>query len=495
MKEYNILKPKKLNLEGLVAKYKPDFDFNFDFAYFFINNIIKETQFTFKDESICWECFSTNHNVKNHFISRKSDISQFYNSFYKKHIEFLLQNFPNDGRVLWGRRYSLGQSFGYQLSPYYFNTELEIYKITDGRLLKKIAKRELEPKIDNTVKKKYNFFINYFDKSRLTVHNTPTAMELLFNNFLETKNLQKYISNANQLLNVMNGKFSFDCKPRIDGRLYTAITNFPSILRQFLRYDEKILGEVDLSSSIPFFLYYVLNSVIKGNITEVKSRINNPNLIHYMLRKNVETLDITEVEYFGKIIIQNKLYELFIDDFSNIHRYGDNINPDTYLFENFKKEFFYPLNPENPDDLKKFAKKRILSMLFAKPCHYLIEQEIFKHHFPTILLFLNKYKKTILKELKGKGQHKKISYLGFQLESDLMLNHIARSFNNHYKRKKLIMSLHDCLITTKENVPLLESFMRDKFFEQLGFAPSLKVKYWEETVMPLLPFSENKLSA
>lgn len=179
MKEYFILKPKKLKLEELVAKYNPDFKFNFDFAYFFIHGIIIKTQYLFKDKSICWDLLESTFYKQNDFISRKSDISQYYNQNYKKHVEFLIQNFQNDGRVLWGRRYSEGVSYGYQLAPYYFNTELEIYKITDTSLLKKIQKKELDPKIDNFVRKEYNFFIKYFDKKRLIVQDSTKAMTLL----------------------------------------------------------------------------------------------------------------------------------------------------------------------------------------------------------------------------------------------------------------------------------------------------------------------------
>lgn len=294
----------------------------------------------------------------------------------------------------------------------------------------------------------------------------------------------------------MNGKFNFHCEPKTDGRLYTAITNFPSILRPFLRYDQKILGEVDLSSSVPFFLYCILKSVLENKIEEIQSRKVNSNLFTYMLGKTVVTLDITEVEHFGKIIKENKLYDTLMDEFLDIHLFDTSLKPDEYLLVNFEEIFKRPFDGD-VDDLRKFAKMRILSMFFARPDAFIHEQAIFQKHFQTIHLYLKKYKQHKLKGINNIDQHKKLAHLGFQLESDLMLNHIARDFNNLYKREKIIMSLHDCLITTKENVPLLESFMRDKFIEQLGFAPNLKVKYWEEeeTVIPLLPFANNKLSA
>ena len=61
-----------------------------------------------------------------------------------------------------------------------FNDELEIYKVTDKRLLSKIAKHQKPPQIDNAVRKKYNFLINYFDKDRLKIVEPEKAIKELF---------------------------------------------------------------------------------------------------------------------------------------------------------------------------------------------------------------------------------------------------------------------------------------------------------------------------
>jgi hypothetical protein len=487
MTEYFILKPKNLDLKQRVDKYNPDFDFNLDLAYYFISGIIDKTQYSFneKNQKTVWNDCEQNFDVKKHFIRRNSKINQKYNSDYKKYIQFLMEDYPNDGRILWGCPYSVGKSFGYQLSPYYFNCELEIYKITDKNLLRRIAKKQKPAQIDNAVRKKYNFLINYFDKNRLKIIEPENAMNDLFTQFKETKNLKKYLSNSNELINMMNNKFPLYHKKQTDGRIHTAITNFPKKIRKYLRYDNEILGEVDLSSSIPFIIYYILDSVINNRIQQLSGQINNKYLLDYMLTNKSVTLDIKEVERFGQLIMDNQLYDTLKDDFLNIHLFDTSLKPDEYLLVNFQKLFDRPFDGCINDDLKMFAKKRILSMLFAKPNHFLNEQAIFQKYFPTIHLYLKQYKKSRCKELIGKGQHKKLSYLGFQIESDFMLNHIARDFNNQYKRKKIILSLHDCCITQKKDVPLLEDFMRNKFMELIGYSPNLKVEYWEETEIDL----------
>lgn len=480
MKEYFILKPKKLNLEERAAKHNPDFKFNFDFAYFFISNIIERTQYAFDEskQKIDWNCFEEKLNIKKYFIPMNSKINQRYNQNYKKHIAFLLENFFSDGRILWGEPYRKGKSFGYQLPKFYFNDELEIYKITDKHLLKQIKNNVKTPHIDNAVRKKYNFLINYFNKESLKIIKPEEAMKDLFTEFKETKNTKKYLSNSTEILNLLNNKFPFYHNKNTDGRIHTAITNFPKKIRKYLRYNNENLGEVDLSSSIPFIIYYILDRVVNNRVSDIIGGINNNYLLHYMLRKQSVALDIHEVERFGELIMNNKLYETLMTEFLDIRFFDTNLKPDEFILVNFQKEFNRPFAGDL-DDLKMFSKKRILSMLFAKPNQFIHEQAIFQKHFPTIHLYLKKYKQSYCKELKGIGQHKKLSYLGFQIESDFMLNHIARDFNNTYKRKKIIISLHDCLITQKKDVPLLYNFMRNKFLELIGYSPNLKIKYWE----------------
>lgn len=495
MTEYYILKPKKLDLKERVKKYKPDFDFNIDFAYFFISGIIQKTQYSFdeKEQKINWNKFEENLNIKKYFIPRHSQISQKYNQNYKKHIQFLMEDFDNDGRILWGEPYRVGKSFGYQLPKFYFNDELEIYKITDKNLLNRIAKHQKPSRIDNAVRKKYNFLINYFDKNRLKIIEPEKAIKDLFTEFQQTKNTKKYLSNAAEIINMMNTEFPLYHNKHSDGRIHTAITNFPKKIRKYLRYDNEILGEVDLSSSIPFVIYYILDRVINNKVEELSERVSSSYLLQFMLGKQAVTLDFKELEHFGQLIMNNKLYETLMYDFLDIHKFDTTLKPDEFLKVNFQKVFDRSFDGDL-DDLKKFAKKRILAMLFAKTTQYIHEQAVFQKHFPTIHLFLKRYKQSYCKELKGKGQHKKLSYLGFQIESDFMLNHIARDFNKRYKRKKIIISLHDCLITKKDDVDLLHDFMQKKFNELLGYSPNLKIEYWEESCYEVSNVEVNKIA-
>ena len=72
-------------------------------------------------------------------------------------------------------------------------------------------------------------------------------------------------------------------------------------------------------------------------------------------------------------------------------------------------------------------------------------------------------------------QHKKVSHLFLQLESYIMLDIVARKWNK--SRSKIpFFTLHDCIITTKENVEELKRFMEEVFTSVVGVSPNFKTK-------------------
>ena len=109
-------------------------------------------------------------------------------------------------------------------------------------------------------------------------------------------------------------------------------------------------------------------------------------------------------------------------------------------------------------------------MFNARPSYHLKAEAVFNNHFPSILIWLKTFKKS---------NHKYFSYLTLQLESYFMLNIVARKFNKKFRGKKPLFTLHDCLITTEDNIDELHLFMKETLAEALNFTPILKVEVWE----------------
>ena len=123
----------------------------------------------------------------------------------------------------------------------------------DKILIKKLRKNN-QPKISEEAQKKCPFLIGYFDEKRLTIQ-FQEALDLNADMLEEEGNIKKYLSSAFKILKIKNGKYYMSHDPQTDGRFHSNITGFPKDFRKFLRYDGEKMAEIDISASVPTFLY------------------------------------------------------------------------------------------------------------------------------------------------------------------------------------------------------------------------------------------------
>jgi hypothetical protein len=459
MKAYHILKPKNLSLEYLVNKYNPDFKFNTDFAYLIIHFVILYQS-----------------NKSSNYTRLHSKYLQKFNRIYNKHIQFLINNFPNDGAVLRGTRYDKGKPFGYKLPKYYSDSELEIHIITDKYLLRKINAIKLKSTTNEMIRLNYYFLLKYFKNGKLSIYEPSLLMESI--NKISDK--EKRLRNAKSIIKIMNGDTKLTLKPKTDGRVHSNITRLSKNARNHLQYDGEFLAEVDISSSIPFFLLLIMKYYITDRLTYVANEFQYYNSIIYILDKTSVCIVNTDVDDFGNSVLKKQLYQRFADEIFKEEVYtskGHNFEKVMkYYNYDFKKQFGYHFDGDM-NDLVKFAKKRLLSMLFARTYSYKFEQLAFGSIFPQVLKFINAFKDVEQNsEDNSKERHKKIAYCTFQFEAKTMIDKIAREFDKIHNDKVPVFTLHDCLITTVSHVEELKYFMEKKFIELFEVAPNLTIE-------------------
>lgn len=239
MKTYYILKPKKLNLEYLVNKYQPDFEFNLDRAYLIIYLVL-----------------ILGHEKDNLLMVglHSKLLERIIGKDYHKYIRFLLDNNSGTGNVLKGSRYNVGKNpFKYRLTDYYFDGGFELYTITDYILINKYKQKFVNPSKNEAIRLNYFFLTKYFNNGKLTVSSPSDAIEEA--NAQEQK---KRLRNAKNIVNIMNGEHTITLKTKTDGRVHSNITRLSKKSRKYLQYQGEFLAEVDISSAVPFFLslYY-----------------------------------------------------------------------------------------------------------------------------------------------------------------------------------------------------------------------------------------------
>lgn len=463
---YYILKPKKLNLQLLVCKYQPDFNFSFDKAYLIIYLIIK---FSNKKD-----------NSKKVSLSSKM-LQSLIGRDYTKYIRFLLENYFGHGNILEGFRYSENHPYSYVLKNYFYEDGFELYELTDYKLINKYKSIFVKTKMNEQIRINYYFLLKFFKNNKLTVCEPIKAIE-------ETNNLEreKGLKNALELINFLNGETSLTLKPNTDGRVHSNLTRLSKKSRHFLQYENEDLAEIDISSAVPYLLYIIMKYYLSNNLTYLSNFIyDKSNLFIYMLDEVTGDIENIELESFGNAIIEGNLYQKFSDLIFNQNFYeskGVQFNKAIKYYQFAFNDMFGYYFDGDINDLKKFAKRRFLSMLFAPANKYYYEQLVFNELFPSILKFINEYKnsnqykdsETLIYSEKDK--HKKLSHFCFQMEAKIMIDNIARQFDKLHKGTVPVFTLHDCLLTTSSFAEELKKFMQIKFIELFGVAPNLTIE-------------------
>ncbi|MBL3548124.1 hypothetical protein [Chryseobacterium sp. KMC2] len=464
MDEYYILIPKSLNLEQRLSKFPPDFELSRDYCYYFISELIKQVS-----NQNCSDEFKDFHTATTHFTSRCAGINQSIYRNSRLHIDYLYQDFGGEGRMLWRHNYKPGSCYSYYLPKYYWGDgELELICIREKALVEKVRKIN-KPSVDNAVRKHLNFTIQYFDTKRIELdHKSP--LNELYLDYKRTGDYAKYLKNAVMIQNLKNNGFHFHYNPETDGRLHTALSQFPKIGRKYLKYDGEHIAEVDLSSSVPFFLAYLLSLPASSKSAVLHAHLpHSENLLyHYMLVESSVSPSTKEIADFRELVLNNQLYESFMTSFMDLQNFDSG-------FENmFGREF-----DGDEDELRKYTKKRLLSMFFAHQKEYKQEQTVFYSYFPTIYQLIKKYKQAKFQGVSKFERHKRFSHLLFQLESHFMLNIIAREINNKFKRKIPFFTLHDCLMVRESDLEQAYELMNEIFIREIGYAPNMTKKVWK----------------
>lgn len=465
-----ILVPEQINLEQLLIEKPADFDFNLDYGYSLLHQILIDTSFKI-GKLTDWKNFRTSKPVFKYSLRRSSIILQNQFRDYNKHLDYFYKH-----NILWRKPFSENVCRSYQLAPEYFAEKVRFVEITDRRVIKILFKDK-----DDT--SDYHPLNKWFNK-KLSI-DTKSALESLNSRFGGDLDWKYYLTRCKAVLEVANNHYYFSRNPFTDDRFHSSFTSIPKDTRQFLRYDGKPLGEVDISASVPFFLYcQLLNLIDDGQSINQsffdgffkKNRLYSRAL---NITKSKVRLDKEEILRFGKSLLNGTFYQEITANFDENY---------------YKIHGEYVLNrafDNTEEDRKVIAKKMILASLNSRSYEHKETKEIMKIIFPTIMQFLEVFKrrrylnprdkKKLLKKLdlseekltEKFQQHKKVPHLLLQSESYFMLDVLVRKLNKRYS-KIPFFTLHDCIVTTEENIVFMQELMEKTFIETIGFTANFK---------------------
>lgn len=468
--------PENLDLEKITRVTPPNFEFDYEYAHILLYDVIKDSNqklFNIKD----WPNFYEYKSSKKYMIRRSSVILQRNRRDYANYLNYLFKT-----NILWRESYSEKVCRSYQLAPQYFGSKLKLIKIQNPKNTNLLNLKSEDQVLHMPLIKWFN--------NQLSV-DIESASEDLNMAFSDATSYYHYVKKFQSIVDVSNGIFNFSRKVYSDDRLHSQFTRFPKTLRKYLRYDNEVLGEVDISSSIPFFMYYHFLAIVdksKINLEVYNAFFKKPRIYQkaFEITKQMVQLDPDEVNNFGSVVLKGNYYRQFLPFFN-----------DEYFLEVAKNELNRDFNYSEDDKLI-ILKKRMLSWQNAKEKFYTQEQIVFKQLYPTIYNFILIFKKRRYLPKKGPArnkiermiendkdkitskfkQHKKIAHFLLQSESHFMLNYIAAKLNKR-KSRLPFFTLHDCIITKKENLDEIKDFMEKAFTEVIGFSPNFKAKIFE----------------
>lgn len=493
MTEYTILKLKSINIAERLKCFPPQHesltikDFNTDFAYLIIHFVLEKMANRIEKDG--------HANLYEEYNRLSSKLLEKYNKNYRFHIRYLCENFPCIGNIFERHNYSENKCYGYRLRHFYYWEQLEPYLITDRLLVKKLNNENrliLKPEVENN----FDFLTEYFNPKRLTIQ----FQDALNHNsdLLEEKgNMKNYLVDAFKILKIQNGTYYMSHNPETDGRFHSNITGFSKEFRPFLRYDGEIISEIDISASVPTFLFYLISNYKNSN-SQLGKVINSTKSFysHYMFSKEAVSIDNKEIQDFGNSILSGEFYASFIpkleefykayytttsfipilDEFGKPHYTNNNSIYMTAYNQWQFEEYYFPQSSYQNYDRKsypetvpnEYAKEKILSMLNAKNKIFLSEEMAFKSLYPTIFEFVCRIKEK---------KHEYFSHIMLQIESYFMLKIVARRLKNKFK-KVPFLTLHDCICVKKSNLELVNEFMKTTLKTEMGFESIVKTKDW-----------------
>jgi hypothetical protein len=335
-------------------------------------------------------------------------------------------------------------------TDYVVNEKCRSYYLNKSNLKKNVVLTSfiLNTKGRNTIRKIKNlksnrdielkFLYKFFNHRDLKI-DISTIYNKIGKDLEFTEEKAKNIIRLNNALQFHQGIYTLKYDKFKTKRLYSSFTMLKKEDRKLVTYKGEKLIEIDIKNSIPTLFSLLLTNSINIDYNNLfKNNIIYSNYI-LMFLKNAESLDIKEVEQFQKTCIEGVIYKELSNEYKR--RIFDRL-----IFENDNDPFGVDFNV----DIPKTTKLDFLAMLFSKEGTFINMEIEFEKQFPTIANFLFELKKE---------DYKYLSHILFSIESEIMINKIARQFNNENRGKIPLFTIHDCICTTEDNIEKLRNYM------------------------------------
>jgi hypothetical protein len=382
---------------------------------------------------------------------------------YKQYLTYLLDTnvLETDNHYVAGEK-----SKGYRFTPDYHSKiyEKEISKFTLVRQIKK--ERQPDPEVES----KYSYLTKWWN-SNFEIDYSG-AVEFLDNCYSSTGSVPTFTENGITTTGAAAvNKFNYSYRgatefheqnfrpPSVDStgnRFHHDLTFMWIEMIQFLRYDGRILGSVDISNSQPYFSMFLLDpDFYKKGANSIFSYISSSSylsslssLLPIMVRNIHELKDNQDIKHYKELVENGLLYKYLEKEIF------DELGIKFNTYRALKEEIFKGI----------YSTNYWIGQPSAGP------KRIFRDRFPSVYQMFK-----ILKRINKAHLPVLLQQIESYIVLDVICNRIAR------ERPKLpIWTKHDSIITTFDDILYVESIMHEELTKFIGVAPKLKIERWEK---------------
>lgn len=246
---------------------------------------------------------------------------------------------------------------------------------------------------------------NNYISNRHFILTTPNGKEL---NHI----LHRLMVHQSQINSIKDG-FLFFSRNKTNGRLDSNLTSLPSYLRKFIISEEKLIN-LDIKNSQPYFLYTKL--------------IND------------KTIDKKELEFYGKLVVEGRLYEFLLNQIES--KTDKIIHSDRAV-------------------AREVMKKRLFKIFYSKTTSFTPFKDFFRELFPTIMNFIDETNFVA---------HNTLAILLQERESHTILDIVM------VKLQEIginAFTIHDSFIITENELEVTKEIVLSTCIEMYGIAPAL----------------------
>ena len=381
---------------------------------------------------------------------------------------------------------TLSESLGYRIHEKYLTGKIDHRTITERKIIEAIVKHRKKKARDTRDRSKPMLpFTRWLIKESLTFDREAAsrfflAYDKALRRELERRDLKPsfkqrvvpFLDIRRKLMESTISNWSITQTFSIDtkgGRLYNALTNMSSILRNFVQTEAgEGLVSIDIKNSQPFHMLFTLRRDFWLNRSKgiTLYGLDRPLFAHIrrlpksqspliMFPNSAETPIGTDFydSRFYELIVEGKLYEFIGAQFRG--RFITKKGIDRFATRELTKREFMHMMYYDPQKIN----PSISSVFNA-----------FKDLFPQVARLM---------EMLKRRDYRDFPILLQRIEVKMLLETVGRAI---YEADPTIplYSIHDSLVTTETHMPLVREILEQEYKRVLGVCPRLEEKFWSK---------------